>query len=174
MRAHGAGTLLGVVGLQQQTPLVSPEPVECADDVLEVHMWVSSSDCSGFEGLKSFVHRLNFPENTSVSVGSLNALPDALHFPKSRVLKRVTPSFATTSPHQNRGENLPTTRFSRSLNHQIGGSAVPKVLFGFGLSFLLFTNLDSPDHWRPASRCRKRHRSSHRWEWRTNDPRAHH
>ena len=34
--AHGAGTLLGVVGLQQQTPLVRPEPVERADDVLEV------------------------------------------------------------------------------------------------------------------------------------------
>ena len=33
---HGAGTLLGVVRLQQQTPLVRPEPVERADDVLEV------------------------------------------------------------------------------------------------------------------------------------------
>ena len=34
--AHGAGTLLGVVGLQQQTPLIRPEPVERADDVLKV------------------------------------------------------------------------------------------------------------------------------------------
>ena len=37
---HGAGTLLGVVGLQQQTPLVRPEPIERADDVLKVHMSV--------------------------------------------------------------------------------------------------------------------------------------
>ena len=55
-------------------------------------MSVSSSFCSGFGGLKPFEHRLNVPENTSVSVGSLNeslnALPDTPHFPKSRVFKR--------------------------------------------------------------------------------------
>ena len=36
MGTHGAGTLLGVVGLQQQTSLFCPEPVERADDVLKV------------------------------------------------------------------------------------------------------------------------------------------
>jgi len=35
---HGAGALFRVVGLQQQTPLIRPETVEGADDVLEVHM----------------------------------------------------------------------------------------------------------------------------------------
>ena len=48
MGAHGA--LLGVVGLQQETPLIRPEPVKRADDVLEVHMTVGSSCCSGFGG----------------------------------------------------------------------------------------------------------------------------
>ena len=42
MGAHGAGPLLGVVGLKQHTPLVCPEPVERADDVLEVHMRIFS------------------------------------------------------------------------------------------------------------------------------------
>ena len=35
--AHGAGTLLGVVGLQDQAAALSPEFVQGRGDVLEVH-----------------------------------------------------------------------------------------------------------------------------------------
>ena len=64
-------------------------------------------------------------------------------FPNDGRENRVTPSFWTTSLHQNRGENLPPTRSSGSLDHQTRGSAVLKVLFGVGLGFLLFTNPDA-------------------------------
>ena len=64
-------------------------------------------------------------------------------FPNDGRENRVTPSFWTTSLHQNRGENLPPTRSSGSLNHQTGGSEVLKVLIGVGLGFFLFTNPDA-------------------------------
>ena len=65
-------------------------------------------------------------------------------FPNDGRENRVTPSFWTTSLHQNRGENLPPSRSSGSLNHRRGGgSAVLKVLIGVGLGFLLFTNPDA-------------------------------
>ena len=98
----------------------------------------------GWWGTKAFEHRLNVPENTSVSVRSLNeslnALSDTPHVPKSCVFKRVTPSNPTTSLRQNCGENLPPTKSSGSLNHQRVVRAVLKVLFGVGLGFLLYTN----------------------------------
>ena len=58
--AHGAGTLLGVVRLQQQTSLVCPEPVERADDVLEVQNAVLA--CS--LGVQRVGHRLDRKHNS--------------------------------------------------------------------------------------------------------------
>ena len=110
-------------------------------------MSVFSSDCSWFEGLKSFEHRLNVPENTSVSVGSLNeclnALPDTLHFPKSRVFKRgntlIRHDISAPKPRR----ELAADQIQWILEPQKGGSAVLKVLIGVGLGFLLFTNPDA-------------------------------
>ena len=110
-------------------------------------MSVGSSCCSGFEGLKSFEHRLNVPENTSVSVGSLNeclnALPDTLHFPKSRVFKRgntlIRHDISAPKPRR----ELAADQIQWILEPQKGGSAVLKVLIGVGLGFLLFTNPDA-------------------------------
>ena len=110
-------------------------------------MSVCSSDGAGFGGLKSFEHRLNVPENTSVSVGSLNeclnALPDTLHFPKSRVFKRgntlIRHDISAPKPRR----ELAADQIQWILEPQKGGSAVLKVLIGVGLGFLLFTNPDA-------------------------------
>ena len=110
-------------------------------------MSVGSSCCSGFEGLKSFEHRLNVPENTSVSVGSLNeslnALPDTLHFPKSRVFKRgntlIRHDISAPKPRR----ELAADQIQWILEPPERGAAVLKVLIGVGLGFFLFTNPDA-------------------------------
>ena len=110
-------------------------------------MSLSSSCCSGFGGLKPFEHRLNVPEDTSVSVGnlneSLNALPDAPHFPKSRVFKRgntlIHHDISAPKPRRELGDD----QIQWILEPPERGNAVKKVLFGVGLGFLLFTNPDA-------------------------------